>query len=590
MLLATLVVVAQTNWCNGESHSKDGDKTDKGAKLGLPKTFNFGDFVRKFHKNYENLEMLNRANLFFSRTVQIFKHNAKFVAKQRGHYLNQNELIDLTPAEAKAKLAAHQSELGPVEEARQAPNMPADDYYQQTRDEFNDGLSQASATGAKPVATSGQLDSEVNFFSEPGREQNHGAEQVEPRTLVHNLVQDHELADKMAKLVELHNSRGNSLEDKLKLIRQARKISTNQNKPKDGNELYDNSLIPSQAAWGKPANTFSSTYADLMMQDFSTNLEPYPTPEIPSMPALPIAREPSSGMGGLMNLVRDIYGVFSAPEAGELKIESGTEEEEEEGELVEGLPSDGDAKIAAPSAKGQQAAGVEATPQLDLIKLGPVKYDIDWRRTGCVPGPKNQQSCNACYAFSLLDLMEFLYCQKHKSLMEFSTQYLIDCGHKAQLNGCRGGKLSNVGVFISRYGLQTSAMYPYAGVEQQCPFSEEDDAQRKSYQLKPAIRQWQLFEQISAWYEWLPKTPIIVGINMPADFLAYGGGIHDGQACVPDMVHAMMLVGSGVQDGKTFWLLKNTFSQTWGEGGYFRLSKRAPLNCFNSAMVAKVRF
>lgn len=54
------------------------------------------------------------------------------------------------------------------------------------------------------------------------------------------------------------------------------------------------------------------------------------------------------------------------------------------------------------------------------------------------------------------------------------------------------------------------------------------------------------------------------------------------------MAHALLLVSSDKQDGRPFWLLKNSFSDSWDEDGYFRLSKKAAVKCLNSAIVARV--
>lgn len=143
-----------------------------------------------------------------------------------------------------------------------------------------------------------------------------------------------------------------------------------------------------------------------------------------------------------------------------------------------------------------------------------------------------------------------------------------------------------MGKFIQNYGLQTNAVYPYTAEERECPYDARSDAEQNSWALKSNITGWRMFTEISACYKCLPKSPIIVGVNMPADFLAYAGGVHEGADCTPGMVHAMLLVGSGNQDGKPFWLLKNS----WGDAGYFKLSKKAPTNCFYSAIVARAKF
>lgn len=215
-----------------------------------------------------------------------------------------------------------------------------------------------------------------------------------------------------------------------------------------------------------------------------------------------------------------------------------------------------------------------------------IKYKIDWRVTGCISPPKAQDKCNACYIFATLDLLEYFYCRQTKKRASFSGQYVLDCGREAGfINGCQGGRMSEVGRFIRNHGLRFDSGYPYIGEHGRCKSPDVD-----SSVIKTDIINWQLFNSITAWYTWARKSPILVGINMPSDFHIYGGGIHDGQNCNIKEAHAMLLVGSGIQDGAEFWLLKNSFSEDWGEKGYFRLSKSALLNCFGSAIVARATF
>ena len=55
----------------------------------------------------------------------------------------------------------------------------------------------------------------------------------------------------------------------------------------------------------------------------------------------------------------------------------------------------------------------------------------------------------------------------------------------------------------------------------------------------------------------------------------YYGGVYAG--CDPadkNTGHAVTVVGYGTtDDGEDYWLIKNSWSKDWGEGGYIRLKK-----------------
>lgn len=219
-----------------------------------------------------------------------------------------------------------------------------------------------------------------------------------------------------------------------------------------------------------------------------------------------------------------------------------------------------------------------------------VKYSIDWRKSGCINRPKFQENCNSCYAHAMLDILEFHHCRQTNKLTQFSSQYVIDCGYKTGLMGCKGGKLGDLARFIRLYGMEPEESYRYTDRQGNCPYNRDQDEQKISGPIRALEINLYEIKQMEKWDEWLRRAPLIVGINMPSDFLSYGGGVHDGSNCLSDMVHAMVLVGSGTEDGKPFWLLRNTFSDNWGEDGYMRLAKNAPRNCFYVGAYVRAKF
>lgn len=65
--------------------------------------------------------------------------------------------------------------------------------------------------------------------------------------------------------------------------------------------------------------------------------------------------------------------------------------------------------------------------------------------------------------------------------------------------------------------------------------------------------------------------PVAVSINAtPKTFQLYSDGIYDDNSCSSNSVnHAMLVVGYTPD----YWILKNWWSELWGEDGYMRIVK-----------------
>lgn len=67
------------------------------------------------------------------------------------------------------------------------------------------------------------------------------------------------------------------------------------------------------------------------------------------------------------------------------------------------------------------------------------------------------------------------------------------------------------------------------------------------------------------------RGPIAIGINAEP-ILNYKGGIYDNKDEDRGVNHIVSCVGWGVENGKSYWIIRNSWGEYWGELGYVRVA------------------
>jgi len=207
---------------------------------------------------------------------------------------------------------------------------------------------------------------------------------------------------------------------------------------------------------------------------------------------------------------------------------------------------------------GTHARGSEALPE-----------SVDWRDRGAVADVKNQAHCGSCWAFSSIGALEGAWEIATGKLVTLSEQQLVDCARSGN-KGCHGGVMDNAFAFEEAADVCTEESYPYEAKDGVCHAAGctvgipkggvvgfKDVAQDDEEALMDAVAQ----------------QPVSVAIEADQTaFMLYAGGVMSG-ACGTKLDHGVLAVGYGAQDGVKYWLVRNSWGPSWGEGGYIKLAR-----------------
>jgi cathepsin B len=190
----------------------------------------------------------------------------------------------------------------------------------------------------------------------------------------------------------------------------------------------------------------------------------------------------------------------------------------------------------------------------------------------------DQGQCGSCWAFGAAESLSDRFCIASHGAQKphLSPEWMVSC-YRDQ-GGCGGGNLDTAWKDMVTTGLVEESCFPYTAKDEMCPYACKDGSPLKMFYSKDAFTTLILFNRqanvASIQQELMTNGPLEVAFWVFDDFFNYQGGIYSlskGSSFMGG--HAVKLVGWGTENGVDYWTIINSWAETWGEKGLFRIRR-----------------
>jgi len=243
----------------------------------------------------------------------------------------------------------------------------------------------------------------------------------------------------------------------------------------------------------------------------------------------------------------------------------------------------------------------EKLPQLDPKERGiqadatvPASFDAREQWPGCVGAIRNQGECGSCWAFGGVEALSDRFCIASNGKINVTLAPLDPTECDLLNDGCNGGQLSLLWNYAKSTGIVEEACAPYNESIPTCPPAQQpcltfvptpkclkscasgytESWTQSKHKAKSAYSINQDVSDIQT--EIMTNGPVEAAFTVYEDFLSYKTGVYKHVTGKELGGHAIKIIGWGTDSGEDYWIVANSWTDTWGGlDGYFWILRGA---------------
>lgn len=202
----------------------------------------------------------------------------------------------------------------------------------------------------------------------------------------------------------------------------------------------------------------------------------------------------------------------------------------------------------------------------------PKSFDAREKWPSCIHEIRNQERCGSCWAFGLTEALSDRFCiaSEGKVNVVLSPEDLVQCDFTNE--GCNGGELERAWMYVHLFGVVSDECKSYksgTGITEKChKYCDRSEQEYKKYH-STFPKHHKSIAAIKT--EIMENGPVETGFVVFEDFMTYKAGIYVHTNGKQLGGHAVKIIGWGVENGQEYWICANSWTNKWGEEGFFRI-------------------